>query len=141
MKSERDRLKRLHRLERVRAIAKQTAMAEAAQAEGARAQLEALAAKTRAMAAEYAARTRSLDGADLAQIGRFAGGLQGISANTANDAENAKRIADAKMAALSQAERRRAAVEERAERQARRVAKGYETVALGARKAIGTGLE
>lgn len=141
MKAERDRLKRLHRLERVRAIAKQSAMAEAAQAETTLAQFEALAEKTRTMAAEYAARTRSVDGGDLAQVGRFADGLQTISANTFGDAEKARRVADAKMAALNQAERRRAVVEERASQQARVVAKGYETPVLGARKAIGTDLD
>jgi hypothetical protein len=141
MKAERDRLKRLNRLERVRAIAKQTAAAEAAQAEGTLAQLEALAARTRAMAAEYANRSGVLDGAAMRQVNSFARGLEGISANTANDAAQARRIADVKMQALSQAERRRAVVEERAERQARVIAKGSEAPVLGSRKKIGTGLE
>ncbi len=72
---------------------------------------------------------------------RFARGLRGISVNTANDAAAARRIADIKMQALSQAERRRAVVEERAERQARVIAKGGETPVLGARRKTGTGLE
>ena len=141
MKAERDRLKRLLRLERVRAIAKQTAAAEAAQAESTRAQLEALAERTRAMAAEYAARSGARDGADFTQAGRFAGGLRGISTSTASDAANARRIADAKLEALSQAERRRAVVEERAGRQAQVIAKGREMPVLSARKTFGTGLE
>jgi hypothetical protein len=141
MTAERARLARLQRLERVRAIAKQTAAAEAAQAEGTLAQLEALAERTRRMAAEYAARIAVRDGASLQQLKDFARGLDGISTNTANDAAAARRIADVKMQALGQAERRRAAVEERAERQARIVARGSEAPALGARRKFGTGLE
>ncbi|MBV1690684.1 hypothetical protein KRR38_24140 [Novosphingobium sp. G106] len=141
MKAERDRLKRLNRLERVRDIAKQTAAAEAAQAEGTLAQLEALAERTRRMAEEYAARIGAQDGASLRQVNSFARGLEGISANTSNDAANARRIADFKMQALSQAERRRAVVEERAERQARVIAKGSETPVLGARRKSGTDLD
>ncbi len=141
MKAERDRLVRLKRLERVRAIAKQTAAAEAAQAEGTLAQLESLAERTRAMAAEYANRSGVQDGASLQQVNRFARGLEGISSNTSNDAANARRIADVKMQALSQAERRRAVVEERADAQAKLIAKGSEAPILGSRKTFGTGLE
>lgn len=141
MKAERRRLKRLQRLERVRAIAKQTAAVEAAQAEGTLAQLETLAERTRQLAAEYAGRHEAPDGAALQQLGRFTGGLQKIYANTANDATQARRIADYKQQALGQAERRRAAVEERAERQARVVAKGGEAPVLGGRRKFGTGLE
>ena len=141
MKNERARLARLHRLERVRDIAKQTAAAEAAQAEGTLAQLEALAERTRRMAEEYAARIGAQDGAALRQVNSFARGLEGISANTTNDAANARRIADLKMQALSQAERRRAVVEERAERQARIIAKGSEAPVLGARRKTGTDLD
>jgi hypothetical protein len=141
MKAERARLQRLQRLERVRAIAKQTAAAESAQAEGTLAQLEALAERTRLLAAEYGARVRAPDGAALRQLKSFTRGLEGISANTANDAATARRVADIKLQALSQAERRRAVVEERAERQARVIAKGSETPVLGARKKIGTDLE
>jgi hypothetical protein len=141
MKAERARLSRLNRLERVRAIAKQSAAAEAAQAEGTLAQLEALAERTRQMAAEYANRLGVRDGAALQQLKSFTQGLQGISTNTANDAATARRIADVKMQALSQAERRRAVVEERAERQARVIAKGSESPALGGRKKFGTDRE
>lgn len=141
MKAERARLARLHRLERFRDIAKQTAAAEAAQAEGTLAQLEALARRTQQLAAEYASRTEVVDGAALQLLSRFAGGLQGISANTANDAATARRIADFKQEALGQAERRRAVVEERAERQARLIARAGESPALGARRKFGTGLE
>ena len=79
--------------------------------------------------------------ASLRQLASFAGGLRGIYASTANDAATARRIADHKQQVLGQAERRRAVVEERAERQARVVAKAGESPALGARKKFGTGLE
>lgn len=141
MKAERDRLKRLNRLERVRAIAKQTAAAEAAAAEGTLAQLEALAERTRAMAAEYANRTGVRDAASLQAANSFARGLEGISRSTSNDADTARRIADVKMQALSQAERRRAVVEERAAAQARVIAKGSVAPVLSGKKKSGTGLE
>jgi len=141
MKAERARLKRLQRLERVRDIARQTAAAEAAQAEGTLAQLEALAERTRRLAADYATRGGAADGAALRQLTSFTGGLQKIHASTTSDADRARLFADGKMAALAAAERRRAAVGERAEKQARVIAEGRESPALGTRKGFGTGLE
>jgi hypothetical protein len=141
MKAERARLTRLQRLERVRAIAKQTAAAESAQAEGTLAQLEGLAERTRQMAADYAGRVSVADAASLQRNNSFAQGLRGISTNTANDAATARRIADVKLQALSQAERRRAVVEERAERQARVITRGAESPVLGARRKFGTELD
>jgi paraquat-inducible protein B len=141
MKAERARLGRFQRLERVRAIAKQTAAAEAAQAEGTLAQLEALAERTRQMAAEYACRVSVPDAASLQRNANFARGLHGISTNTASDAATARRIADVKLQALNQAERRRAVVEERAERQARVITRGAESPVLGARRKFGTELD
>lgn len=141
MKAERARLLRLQRLERVRAIAKQTAAQEAAAAEGTLAQLEALAERTRRLAADYAARDEARDGASLQQLGRFAGGLQTIYTRTANDAEQARRIADHKLAELATAERRRSVVEEHANKKARSIATRGETPVLGARRRFGTGLE
>lgn len=141
MKAERDRLKRLQRLERVRAIAKQAAMVEAAEAESTLAQLHALAERTRLLAADYAGRNEARDGAALRHAGSFARGLHQVYQATAGDAQRARAVADGKMVALGQAERSRAAVEERADRQARHIAKGVETPALGTRKGFGTDLE
>jgi len=141
MKAERARLQRLLRLEQVRAIAKQAAAQEAAAAESTLAQLEALAERTRRLAADYAARNEARDGAALQQLGRFAGGLQAIYANTASDAVQARRIADDKMAELAIAERRRSSVEEHANKKARRIASRGETPSLAARRGFGTGLE
>lgn len=138
---DRKRLIRLQRLEKVRAVARQAAMAEAARAESTLAQLEALAERTRTLAEGYARRSESADGHALRQIGRFAQGLHGIAATTASDTQRARLRADARMAELGLAERRRAAVAERAEAQARALAKAAETPVLGARRAIGTPLE
>lgn len=122
MKAERAKLQRLQRLEKVRAIAKQTAITEAARAETTYAQLSALAARTGDLAADYAARTDAADGAALAGLRRFASGLQGIRATTQADAARAQAIADRRQIELASAERRRAAVEERAQDQARQIA-------------------
>lgn len=141
MKAERARLLRLQRLERVRAIAKQAAAQESAAAESTLAQLEALAERTRLLAADYAARSEALDGASLQQVGRFAGGLQAIYLRTTSDASQARRIADGKLAELAVAERRRSIVEEHANRKARSIASRAEAPSLAARKGFGTGLE
>jgi len=141
MKAERARLVRLQRLERVRAIAKQAAAQEAAAAEGTLAQLEALAERTRLLAADYAGRSHARDGGALQQIERFAGGLQTIYARTSNDAAQARRIADNKMAELAAAELRRSIVEDHANKKARTIASRGETPSLDARKRFGTGLE
>jgi hypothetical protein len=135
------RLARFRRLERVRAIAKQTAATAAAEAEGTLAQLQALAARTGNLAADYAGRNDARDGMSLQQIGRFAGGLQGISDTTRADALRAQSIADIRQQELAAAERRRAAVEERATQESRELAARRQLPVLGRRKAIGTDLE
>lgn len=141
MKAERARLVRLQRLERVRAIAKQTAASEAAQAQGTLAQLEALADRTYRMAEDYAARGEVTDGASLRHLGSFTDGLRGIAQNATSDAARARNIADSKFNALGIAERRRAAVEDRAVKQRQTIAKrGYEPVS-GSRKGFGTDLD
>lgn len=141
MKAERARLKRLNRLERVRAMARQAAAIEAAEAESALSQLQSLAERTRQLAAEYAARGATPDGAALAGLMRFAGGMQQIHARTSDDAHRARVHADGKLAELGQAERRRAVVEDRAAATARTIATGTVQPVLGARKALGTPLE
>jgi hypothetical protein len=131
MKAERQRVMRLKRLERLRAIAKQAAAAEAAQAESTLAQLEALSERTRRLAADYAARGEARDGGALQHSGRFAEALQSVAVGTAHDANQARARADAKLAVLAEAERRRSVVKDRI---------GTRLRAL-ARRAVGTGLE
>ena len=142
MKAEHARLKRLQRLERVRDIAKQAAAAEAAKAEGTLAQLLALAERTRRLADDYGTPGNGpTDGWFLTQHRRFGSGLEGVRAATLRDAERARAEADAKLAALGQAERRRAAVGDRAEAQERRIAKTDSAPSLGARRRFGTVLD
>lgn len=141
MTLEKKRLVRLQRLETIRAIAKQTAASEAAQAENTLAQLRALSERTRHLATEYASRREATDGFALIHNGRFAGGLQALSRTTDGDALRAQSIADAKQQLLVAAERRRAAVEDRVVVQRQRIAKAAEQPILGRRKGSGTGLE
>jgi flagellar biosynthesis chaperone FliJ len=122
MKAERAKLARLQRLEKLRAIAKQNAVTEAARAENTLSQLTTLADRTRSLTEEYAARRDMTDGADLARMQRFIMGLQGIAATTDADRQRAHALADRRQAELVAAERRRAAVEERAQEQARFIA-------------------
>jgi hypothetical protein len=140
MTADRARLLRLQRLERIRAIAKDHAAREVAEAEGTLAQLNALAQRTRQLAGTYVGRQLS-DGLALSQLQRFVAGLGGITASTRADAVQAQSNADAKQLALAQAERRRSAVEARAKTQARRVAAQRQLGSLGARRETGTALE
>ena len=141
MKAERAKLARLRRLEAIRAVAKRTAAGEAAKAEGTLAQLKLLAERTRLLAADYARRDEAADGAGLGRNGQFAGALQQLHASTAGDADKARALADARLAELASAERRRAAVEDRADSQARRIATRDEAPALAPRRKLGTELE
>lgn len=137
---ERARLLRLKRLEKIRAIAKQTAARKAAEAESTLTQLRTLTDRTGRMVADYGARRNAADGASLRQLAGFVDGLGTLARNTKADAQRAEAIADAKLRMLAEAERRRAAVEDRARLQERLIARGAETPALGSRKQTGTDL-
>ncbi|MFM5950600.1 MAG: hypothetical protein ACKOPM_15460 [Novosphingobium sp.] len=141
MLAEAARVRRLQRLEKVRAHAKQAAALEAARAEGTLAQLQALAARTEAMAADYRGRTALRDGLELRQLGQFVAGLAGINTTTRGDALQARQLADAKQQELALAERRRSAVEDRARLGERALAQRLQSPVLGSRRAVGTGLE
>ena len=138
---DRARLARLQRLEKVRAIARQQAAAEAAEAEGTLAQLRALAERTGQMASDYAARRDAADGAALRGLAAFRDGLDGVSRGTRADAERARGLADRKLRELSEAERRRQAAETRASAEARALANAGQQAPLGARRKLGTELE
>lgn len=141
MTAEAARLKRLTRLERVRALAKQDALRAAAEAEGHLAQLQALADRTARLAADYRARRDCTSGADLRRLAIFADGLAAIGSATTRDALAARAAADQRQLDLARAERSRAAVEDRARSEAQKLARLRARPALTARKAIGTGLE
>lgn len=141
MAAERARLHRLQRLERVRAIARHQAAREAAQAEGTLAQLEALAERTHRMAEDYRGRTVLADGLELRELGQFVAGLSGISSATRGDAIQARELADRKQHDLALAERRRAAVEDRAQGEQRALVQRRAPQALDGRRPLGTPLE
>ncbi len=128
------KLARLWRLERVRAIAKQGAAAEAARAETTLAQLQALAARSGNLAAGYNGRTDAMDGADLRGLIVFASGLQAVCRNTHADAARAQSLADLRQGELANAERRRAAVADRATATSRAIVVGAHAPILGARR-------
>lgn len=140
MTADHARVKRLRRLERIRALAKEQAAREAAEAEGTLAQLEALVARTRTMAAEYRD-VRPVDGLALRQVGQFVSGLDQIARATGDNASQARLHADRKQDDLARAEQRRAVVEDRIAEARRRQQQRTETPATGARGALGTPLE
>lgn len=138
---QRARLVRLNRLEKIRAIAKQTAAREAAEAESTLSQLRLLSDRTGRLAADYGARRGAVDGASLQTLTGFVSGLGSLTRTTQADVQRAEAIADAKLRMLGEAERRRAAVEERAKLEAKLIARSAETTVLGSRKQTGTDLE
>ncbi|MES2493187.1 MAG: hypothetical protein V4579_07910 [Pseudomonadota bacterium] len=138
---DRKRLARLQRLEKVRAVARQTAAAEAAAAEGTLAQLLALADRTRQLASGYAARRELGDGSALRQLTSFRAGLDGVARGTTADAGRARALADRKLTELAEAERRRQAAETRAIAERRALAGQQHVAPLTARRALGTDIE
>ena len=136
MTADAKRIARLRKLERLRAIARQSALVEAARAEGTLSQLAALADRTSLLAAEYARRDDATSAGELAGVLRFAGGMQGLTRSAAAEATGARGHADRKAGEIAEAERRRAAVGDRVTREARALArKEYaSTPSLGARK-------
>ena len=114
MTADRKKLARLQRLERLRDIARRQALAEAGWAEGTLAQLSTLVERTQAMHGHYAARADASDGHALVHQYRFVEGLGRVAQGTRIDADRARSNADARNAEAAQAERRRAAVEDRA---------------------------
>jgi hypothetical protein len=141
MRPELKHLRRLQRLEKLRAMAKQAAATEAAEAEGTLVQLLALSERTGLLVEDYRKRGAPDDALALRQRLRFTAGLDRIAASTRQDAILARDFADRKQADLACAERRRAAVEDRARQAERDLATGRTAPVLGARRALGTGVE
>lgn len=121
--ADRTKLKRLHRLERLRGIARQTALAEAAKAETTLAQVTHLEARTTALIEAYRRRSDARDGAELQQAQQFVAGLTRIAQSTAQDLVRARAAADTRAAEAAEAERRRAAVDDRIEAARQRIAR------------------
>lgn len=141
MPPDKRRIDRLRRLERLRAIAKQQAAGESAQAERVLAQLNELTARTRGLAEEYAARGDAIDGYMLTQSSRFAAGLCKIMHSTNQEAGTAQAHADRKKADLVSAERRRAAVEDRLTIEERALSRREDFRHVEAKSKIGTELD
>lgn len=141
--ADRIKLKRLRRLERLRGIARQTALAEAAKAESALAQVANLEARTTALIEAYRLRRDARDGAELAQTQHFVAGLTRIADSTAQDLVRARETADARAAEAAEAERRRAAVDDRIETARQRIARKAAATSHPSRPAspLGTPLE
>ncbi len=105
MSTDKTKLKRLRRLERLRSIAHQTALAEAARAEAALAQVTNLQTRTAALIDAYRLRRDASTGADLRQSQRFVAGLTRIADQTAADLVRAREAADTRAAEAAEAER------------------------------------
>ena len=121
--ADRNKLKRLRRLERLRGIARQTALAEAARAEATLAQVSNLEARTAALIDAYRLRRNARDGSELSQTQQFIAGLTRIADQTAADLVRAREAADSRAAEAAEAERRRAAVDDRIEAARQRIAR------------------
>ncbi len=135
MKAERTRLVRLKRLETLRGIARQTALAEAGKAEARLAELEHLGSRTAALITGYAMRSDAQSGGDLARQRIYLGELERMVARNAADIARAREQADARAAQAAAAERSRAAAETRANATEARIARqeSAASVPLGAR--------
>lgn len=143
MSDEKSKLKRLRRLERLRGIARQNALAEAARAEQTLAQVANLEARTAALIEAYRLRRDSRTGQDLHESKQFVAGLGHIADQTASDLVRAREAADARAAKAAEAERRRAAVDDRIEAARQRLARKARENANPATpaKPLGTPLE
>ena len=135
MKAERARLVRLKRLEKLRAISRHNALAESGRAEARLAQLEQLGERTAALIGTYAARTDAACGGDLTSQRVYMGELQRVVGRNQADIARAREQADARAIEAAAAERRRAAVEDRASATQQRIDahKSAAAVPLGAR--------
>ena len=140
-KADNAKLKRLQRLEKLRAIAKRNAAAETARAEGTLAQLQSLAGRSRAIVDTYRTRRSPATGAELRELSLFVGNLSEVVTKTESDAAKARKLADRKLSELAEAERRRSAVEERVIATQTMLARTDQNPATAARPRIGTGLE
>lgn len=141
MTADRKKLKRLQKLEKLRAIAKRNAAAETARAEVSLAQLQSLAGRSRTMADSYRNRQAPANGAELREVRRFSEGLRQLVSTTESDAARARAVADRKLSELAEAERRRSAVEERLQITRNLIARGDPHLSAPARAKFGTSLE
>ncbi len=141
MNAPRRKLARLQRLERIRSIAKHDAAQRSAQAEDVFARIVALDQQTHALARRYETRAECRDADSLRQLGGFVSALRSMGHETARQIETARSDADARQLELAQAERRRAAVDDRARDARRALEKAPANAPAGAKRSIGTLLD
>ena len=112
MTPEQRRLKRTRLIERVRTVEQRQSALAAAEAEAQRARLDAVSAKTRALAAHYASVTDATDAQSLRRSGAMSSHLRDLSHVAERHAQDARTHSEASMNALAQTERRRRRAED-----------------------------
>ena len=112
MTPEHRRFKRTRLIERVRTVEQRQSALAAAEAEAQRARLDAVSAKTRALAAHYASATNATDAQSLRRAGAMSSQLRDLSHMAERHAQEARDQSEASMSALAQMERRRRKAEE-----------------------------
>jgi hypothetical protein len=128
------RLKLLRRVALLREVEHRATARAAAEAETARGEIAALAERTLRLAQDYAVAGGASDGGTLVARARFAGTLRTIHATAQADHQRAGTLADTRMAALAEAERRRDAVHERVEHERRAERRAGREPILGGRR-------
>ncbi len=141
MQVERKKLKRLKRLEHIRSLTKQSALAEVARAEVMLGQLQMLSNRTADLVADYADRPPAITGSDLRNLVQFTDALQLILKSTQTDTVKAAAFANQSQTALAHAEQRRSAVETRADALSQKINAHQQQPLHTARRANGTPLE
>ena len=112
MTPEQRRFRRTRLIERVRTVEQRQSALAAAEAEAQRARLDAVSAKTRALATHYASLTDATDAQSLRRSGAMSSQLRDLSATAERHARDARNQSEASLAALAQTERRRRRAEE-----------------------------
>ncbi|MAO04156.1 MAG: hypothetical protein CL804_06470, partial [Citromicrobium sp.] len=112
MTPEQRRYRRTRLIERVRTVEQRQSALAAAEAEAQRARLDAVSAKTRALATHYASLTDATDAQSLRRSGAMSSQLRDLSATAERHARDARNQSEASLAALAQTERRRRRAEE-----------------------------
>lgn len=112
MTPEQRRFKRTRLIERVRTVEQRQSALAAAEAEAQRARLDAVSAKTRALAAHYSRSTDATDAQSLRRSGAMSSQLRDLSNTAERHAQEARSQSAASMTALAQTERRRRRAEE-----------------------------
>lgn len=125
----------------MRAIARQTAAREAAEAESALTQLRSLVSRTGSLADNFADLAKLDDGHRLGAALGFRAGLITIRAQALTDQTRAQLAADAMQRALAEADQRQTLVQDRAAELARTLARPGDFAPSSASRRTGTELE